>query len=55
MILGELKDPRVRVSVYLDSTAGWHASIIGDISVGVVQKVQKIAGRLRVQYDLKKE
>ncbi len=57
MIVAELKNPRVKVSVSPDPASGWHAtaSSWGAMNIGAIRQVQQIAERLRAQYDLKIE
>ena len=57
MILAELNNPRMKVSVAPDPVSGWHAttSAWGVMNVAVIMKAQLIAERLRAQYDLKIE
>ena len=57
MIVAELKNPRVKVSVAPDPAFGWHAtaSSWGGMNIGAIRQAEQIAERLREQYDLKIE
>jgi hypothetical protein len=56
MILAELNDPRVRVSVGPDPM-GWDVitTTYGGNGIGLTMKAKQIAERLRDQYDLKED
>ena len=56
MILAELNDPRVRVSVGPDPM-GWDVitTTYGGNGIGLTTKAKQIAERLRDQYDLKED
>ena len=55
MIVAELNEPSVKVSVSPDPASGWHATTAAwdDLNVAVTMRAMQIAERLRVQYDLK--
>jgi hypothetical protein len=57
MIVAELKNPRVKVSVAPDPASGWHAAVSswGGVNIAAIRQAQQIAERLRQQYDLKIE
>ncbi len=54
MIIAELNDPSVKVSISPDSAEGWIATTAawGELNLVVSMRAQQIAERLRTQYDL---